>query len=66
MYKNQGCELSEADVERLCKYVKDNRHLKILKWARTIQYPWENLTCAAAAENVHLEVLHGGRAKGCL
>ena len=36
-----------------------------LQWARAYEYPWNERTCASAAENGHLEVLKWARENGC-
>jgi hypothetical protein len=37
----------------------------VLKWARENGCPWDERTCANAAEGGHLEVLKWARANGC-
>ena len=49
----------------VCTVVAKKGHLKVLKWARTNDYSWNEWTCAYAAEGGHLEVLQWARDNGC-
>jgi hypothetical protein len=40
-------------------------HLEVLKWARENGCPWDENTCAWAAERDHLEVLKWAHENGC-
>jgi hypothetical protein len=40
--------------------------LRVLQWARANGCPWDEATCASAAEGGHLEVLQWARSNGCL
>ncbi len=40
-------------------------HLNVLQWARSQGCPWDEWTCAYAAQGGHLEVLKWLRAQGC-
>jgi hypothetical protein len=42
-----------------------NGWLGVLQWARTNGCPWNEATCAGAAEGGHLEVLQWARVNGC-
>ena len=44
-------------ARKLCPFSARGGHLAVLKWARAHGYPWDEMTCARAAENGHLEVL---------
>ena len=43
----------------------DGGHLEVLKWARENGCPWNERTCASAAEGGHLEMLKWARENGC-
>ena len=45
--------------------VRRGGHLEVLKWARANGCPWDEGTCAYAAEGGHLEVLKWARENGC-
>jgi hypothetical protein len=40
-------------------------YLEVLQWARANGCPWNERTCALAAESRQLEVLQWARANGC-
>jgi hypothetical protein len=42
-----------------------NGHLEVLKWARENDCPWDEETCAFAAQVGHLDVLKWARENGC-
>ncbi len=45
--------------------VAKNGYLKIMKWARDNNCPWDRWTCSYAAKNGHLEVLKWARENNC-
>ncbi len=46
-------------------WVSKNGYLKIMKWARSNNSPWDRWTCIYAAMNGHLEVLKWARENNC-
>ena len=51
--------------EEFCEAAANGEHLKVLKWLRENDCPWNEKTCQWAAQEGHLEVLHWARANGC-
>jgi hypothetical protein len=41
----------------VCKFAAEGGHLKVLKWARENDCPWDENTCFQAAFGGHLEIL---------
>ena len=60
---SSGCARTTARGTRTCKRAWRG-HLEVL-WARENDCPWNEATCAWAAEGGHLEVLKWARANGC-
>ena len=48
-----------------CKNWSGNGWLDCLKWAKEKGCPWDELTCACAAENGHLDCLNWAQENGC-
>jgi hypothetical protein len=46
-------------------YAALNGHLGVLQWAHEHGCPWDESTCANAAEHCHLHVLKWARENGC-
>nr|WIL04146.1 ankyrin repeat-containing protein [Cedratvirus lena] len=62
LYLLQACK--DFVPENVCKIAAKNGYLKILQWARTNGYSWDEETCVYAAKGGHLEVLQWLRANG--
>jgi len=51
--------------DRTCSAAAKGGQLRILKWLRGRNCPWNSWTCKGAARNGHLEVLKWARENGC-
>ena len=47
--------------ENLCTTAAGSDYLKILKWERENEFPWNQITCYTAANNGNLETLKWAR-----
>ena len=47
---------AEMFARILCPFSARGGHLMFVKWARAHEYPWNEMTCARAAEKKHLKV----------
>ena len=45
---------SKTFAEMLSSFSAGGGHIAVLKWARAHGYPWDEITCTAAAKNGHL------------
>jgi len=58
----------QLHTQPACQYiceVASRGWLSVLQWARANGCPWDEMTCASAAEGGHLDVLQWARANGC-
>ena len=60
--RSVGCRWNKV---RACQVAVGNGQLHILQYARENSCPWDEYTCANAAENGHLKIIQYARKNGC-
>jgi hypothetical protein len=58
-------DMDDSVLSIVCSVIAWNGNLKLLKYARSLGYHWDELTCYLAAEKGNLKMLKWAMRKGC-